>query len=107
MTRISSSGEQIEVWDDDLSTKGSIRQERAERLQVGVTDEKPPSGFDWQQEPHRILEICNRWRVHARWWEGGQAVWREYFKVTTDRGLLCLIYHDLQSGDWFLSRVYD
>ena len=85
MTRLSPSGECIKEWDNG----------------------EPPSGFDWQGEPHHILEACNRWRVHARWWEGGHAVWREYFKVTTDSGLLCLIYHDLQSGDWFLSRVYD
>ena len=85
MTRLSPYGERIEAWDP----------------------QKPPTGFYWQEEPHRILEVCNHWRIHARWWEGGQAVWREYFKVTTDSGLLCLLYHDLQSGDWFLSRIYD
>ena len=75
--------------------------------QTGESSGELPAGFDWQQEPHQILEICNCWRIHARWWDSEQAVWREYFKVATDRGLLCLIYHDLQSGDWFLSRIYD
>jgi hypothetical protein len=27
-------------------------------------------------------------------------------KVTTDTGLLCLLYRDL-TGGWFLARVYD
>jgi hypothetical protein len=93
MTRLPLNGAKIEVWDNPG--------------QAGVNDTEPPTGFDWQQEPHRILEVCNCWRIHARWWEHEQAVWREYFKVTTDSGLLCLIYHDLQSGDWFLSRIYD
>jgi hypothetical protein len=53
------------------------------------------------------VEVCNRWRVHTRWWEPAEAVWREYLKVTTDSGFLCLIYHDLVSGGWFLSRIYD
>jgi hypothetical protein len=66
-----------------------------------------PDGFDWQQQPQRILEVCNRWRIHTRWWEAQQAIWREYWKVVTDAGLLCLIYRDLESGGWFLARVYD
>jgi hypothetical protein len=82
-------------------------QSNGERISALCAGEEPPAGFNWQQEPHHILEVCNRWRVHARWWAGDQAVWREYFKVTTDSGLLCLIYHDLQSGEWFLSRIYD
>jgi len=95
MTRLSPSGERISVLHP-----ASCAGEAWDR-------EEPPTGFDWQQEPHHILEVCNRWRVHARWWAGNQAVWREYFKVTTDSGLLCLIYHDLQSGNWYLSRIYD
>jgi hypothetical protein len=34
-------------------------------------------------------------------------IWREYVKVTTDTGLLCLLYHDLIQSGWFLARVYD
>ena len=85
MTRLWPAGERLEIWDE----------------------EEPPAGFDWRGEPHRIQEVCNRWRVHVRWWEPGQTVWREYFKVATDTGLLCLVYHDLKSGEWFLARLYD
>jgi hypothetical protein len=111
MTRLPPSGAQIEVATVTTPSCGASRHHSGEvwdnPSQAGGNSEEPPTGFDWQQEPHHILEVCNRWRVHARWWEREQAVWREYFKVTTDRGLLCLIYHDLQSGDWFLSRIYD
>jgi hypothetical protein len=69
--------------------------------------EESPEGFTWQGARHAGLKVCNRWRVHTRWWLPGEALWREYIKVTTDTGLLCLLYRDLLSGRWFLARVYD
>jgi hypothetical protein len=69
--------------------------------------EERPAGFAWDGASHRIVETCNLWRVHSRWWEPGEAVWREYVKVATDTGLLCLLYQDLLAGGWFLARVYD
>ena len=39
--------------------------------------------------------------------EERRSIWREYVKVTTDTGLLCLLYRDLHAGGWFLARVYD
>jgi hypothetical protein len=79
-----------------------------DREQVTIwSGEKVPAGFNWHGVPHHILDICNCWRIHTRWWEPSHAVWREYWKVATDEGLLCLIYEDLMSDGWFLSRVYD
>jgi len=79
-----------------------------------------PAGFAWHGSSHAIQEVYNRWRVHTNWWQpssepaagplaGRQAVavWREYLKVTTDTGLLCLLYRELPAGGWFLARVYD
>ena len=66
-----------------------------------------PAAFIWQGPCHRILTICNRWRIHTRWWEPDEAIWREYLKVETDTGLLCLLYRDLINEGWFLARVYD
>ena len=86
MTRLWPEGEAVQAW--------------------GTTAEGRPEGFTWQGTAHRIKE-CNCWRIHTRWWEPGQAVWREYLKVATDTGLLCLLYRDLLSGGWFLARVYD
>jgi hypothetical protein len=85
MTRLLSGGEPVEVWGE----------------------KETPDGFVWQNAPHRILEVSNRWRVHTRWWEPNEAIWREYVKVVTDSGFLCLIYHDLRQGGWFLARLYD
>jgi hypothetical protein len=85
MTRLWLQGEQVKVWNK----------------------EETPAGFNWQGETHHILGVCNCWRIHTRWWEPEHAIWREYWKVVTDVGLLCLIYEDLPSSGWFLSRIYD
>lgn len=66
-----------------------------------------PAGFLWQGTTHAVRAVHNRWRVHTRWWAPEGALWREYVKLTTDTGLLCLIYRDLVSGGWFLARIYD
>lgn len=91
VTRLWPEGEPVEVW----------------------SGEKTPAGFAWRGVRHRVTGDCNRWRIHTCWWrsaregENGQAIWREYVKVTTHTGLLCLLYHDLLGGGWFLARVYD
>ncbi len=85
MTRLWPEGEPVQVW--------------------GKTGE--PAEFVWQGLAHRIKKAHSRWRVHTRWWEPGQLVWREYQKVTTDTGLLCLLYEDLITEGWFMARVYD
>ena len=91
MTRLWPNGEAVEAW-------GGI-----ETLE----------GFFWQGTSHHISIVCNRWRIHTRWWDAanglypGQAIWREYLKITTDQELLCLLYRDLQEESWFLARVYD
>ena len=69
--------------------------------------EEIPRGFDWRGASHRIQELCNRWQVHTRWWDSQEAIWREYLKVATDTGLLCLIYRDLLKDRWFMARLYD
>lgn len=89
MTLLRPEGEQIEVWGD----------------------EEDPKGFIWQGGSHpggvHRIKVWNRWRIHARWWVSEQPTWREYLKVTTDTGLLCLLYCDLINGGWFLARIYD
>jgi len=70
-------------------------------------DGEAPAGFTWRGTFHPIDVTCNCWRIHTRWWEPGKAVCREYLKVTTKTGLLCLLYRDLIGEGWFLARIYD
>jgi hypothetical protein len=85
MTRLWAEGRKIETWGQD----------------------EAPAGFYWEGGAHTIAQTYNRWQVHTLWWQPADAVWREYIKVVTGTGLLCLIYRDLQDGGWFLARVYD
>lgn len=64
-----------------------------------------PHTFTWQGQLHVVQEIAKRWRVDQGWWR--KRVWREYFKLTTQTGLLVIIYRDVPSGAWFLQRLYD
>jgi hypothetical protein len=85
MTHLLSEGNAVKVWGEDDA----------------------PEGFVWKNASHTIVEVSNVWRVHTRWWEPRQVVWREYWKVVTDTGLLCQIYRDMENGGWFIARVYD
>jgi hypothetical protein len=43
--------------------------------------------------------------VDTGWWR--LRVWREYFKLETDTGLLVIIYRNLLTDDWYFQRLYD
>jgi len=51
--------------------------------------------FTWQGRQHRFTSVDKRWRVHEGWWQ--DEVWREYWKVTTETGLLCIIYQSIKT----------
>lgn len=61
--------------------------------------------FYWQGRWHPVRALVRRWRVDTGWWR--HRVWREYWLLITRTGLLAVIYQDLQTGRWYLLRVYD
>ena len=67
--------------------------------------EQVPSQFTWQGRSHLVTEITKIWRVDMDWWR--VRIWRAYFKISTDTGLLVVVYRDLMSEEWFLQRLYD
>jgi hypothetical protein len=66
-----------------------------------------PQAFLWRGRWHQVAGIANRWRVQSSWWSPQAAAWREYFKLTTDDGLLCTLYRDMESEGWFFARLFD
>ena len=84
MTYLWPKGEAITVKSDELAT---------------------PVVFFWQGRAHQVQQIAKRWRVDQGWWR--KRVWREYFKLITQTGLLVVIFREVQSGDWYLQRLYD
>lgn len=77
---------------------------KGQKVEVTVDDRDIPTAFRWNGRVHHIVSISKRWRVHNGWWR--TEVWRDYFKLATDSGLLCIIYQDLE-GNWYLQRIYD
>lgn len=75
------------------------------RVEVQVSGEAP-SAFRWNRRRHRVLDVSARWRIHTLWWTDAE-VWRDYWEVTTDTGLLCMLFHDLRSGAWALERILE
>ncbi len=66
-----------------------------------------PVRFTWQGRSHRVAQVQQQWQVDADWWRAEGRVKRAYHAVTTSSGLLCVLYQDLESGAWFLAKVYD
>lgn len=64
-----------------------------------------PLRFEWQGQVHQVETIARQWRVDVGWWR--VRIWRDYFKLTTDSGLLVVIYHELLTQQWYLQRLYD
>lgn len=64
-----------------------------------------PRSFEWQGHTHPVTGISKQWRVDNGWWR--LRVWREYFKLETETGLLVIIYRDLLTDKWYLQRLYD
>ena len=65
-----------------------------------------PLRFRWGSGLHHIQDISSHWRIHTGWWSE-EEVWRDYWEVTTDTNLLCVLYHDLLKGAWYLERIYE
>ena len=74
-------------------------------IQVVADGAGEPEQLIWQRRKHAVAEITRRWRVKSDWWR--DPVWRDYFKLTTETGLLLIIFHDLQADEWYLQRLYD
>jgi hypothetical protein len=78
---------------------------RGQRLAVVGNDLAEPLRFTWQGGEHQVADITCSWRVDLDWWQ--DRVWRDYFKLRTDTGLLVIVYRDLAQDEWYLQRLYD
>lgn len=67
--------------------------------------EGEPVEFQWHGKIHCILRITRHWRVDVEWWR--LRIWRDYYKVVTNTGLLAVVYYDLLDEQWYLQQVYD
>jgi hypothetical protein len=74
---------------------------------VRVDGQGRPTAFVWQGRTHQVAHLRQQWLVDTDWWSEAGRIWRAYAVMTTDTGLLCVVYQDLISEAWFLAKVYD
>jgi len=65
-----------------------------------------PGRFYWQWRWHQVDDVLYHWRVHTGWWTDGE-IWRDYWEVITETGLLCVLYQDMVERTWYLERIYE
>ena len=65
-----------------------------------------PHQFLWRGRRHRVTAISAHWRVHTSWWHA-EAIWRDYWEVTTDAGFLCVLFREVEIDGWFMERVWE
>lgn len=76
----------------------------AMRIEVILLDHQPDQ-FLWNARLHRVRWITKQWRVDVEWWR--MRVWRDYYKLVTDSGLLVIVYCDLLDHSWYLQQLFD
>jgi hypothetical protein len=64
-----------------------------------------PARITWRDRHHPVALITRRWRVDSEWWR--RRAWRAYYKLSTETGLLLVLYHDLSEDRWYIQRLYD
>ena len=74
-------------------------------IQVTEGPAGDPLQIRWDGQVHPVAAITRRWRVDTDWWR--RRVWRAYYKLSTETGLLLEVYRDLEEGGWYVQRLYD
>ena len=77
-----------------------------EPVTVTCDEHGRPLAFHWGGRRYAVERVCNRWRVKGAWWKGETGE-REYIKLATTGGLLCLLARAWEEEAWVLVRVYD
>lgn len=76
-------------------------------IEVRTDAEGRPAALTLGGHPHRVQTVEDVREPRLEWWSPAGEVHRVYYLVTTDRGLICEVYHDVRGGGWFLARTMD
>ena len=74
-------------------------------LRMWVADDGRPKAFMWEHQRYQVSVITDQWRIDEGWWI--VRIWREYYEILTDTGLMVVIYKNLLTGQWFLQWMFD
>ncbi len=76
-------------------------------INVATDSQGRPVRFVWQERTHRLRHMQQRWQVDTDWWDEKGHIRRDYLAVITTDGLLCVLYLDLLTQNWYLAKLYD
>jgi hypothetical protein len=79
--------------------------EKPEELQVTMNVKGTPLTLARNGEKQRVTRVYESWQKVEEWW--GKEITRNYFRVKTNKGMVCDIYRDMPDGSWFLSRIHE
>jgi len=66
-----------------------------------------PETIVWNEKRHKVQRVANRWIIDDRWWEETGRIWRTYYKIATEDGLLLIVFQNVVEEDWYIQRLYD
>ncbi|MCA9010300.1 MAG: hypothetical protein KDB01_11165, partial [Planctomycetaceae bacterium] len=80
----------------------AMPQQIAERDSEG----RLPARFSVLGQQRQVVELHGPERIQTAWWTE-QPCHRDYFRAITETGSQLWIYHDLQTGSWYLHGLFD
>jgi hypothetical protein len=74
-------------------------------VKVRVDPSGKPVCVLWQGQEHRVEQVTRAWLIDDQWWTA--RIWRVYYRITTDTGLLMVVFRNVLSNHWFIHRLHD
>ena len=76
-----------------------------QEIKVAANIKGVPLSLTRNSNREKVAAIYEHWRVADEWW--GSEVERDYFRIKTTAGLVCDIYRDKSTNQWYLSKIHD
>ncbi len=71
-------------------------------IRVTTDPQGLPRALVWPDRIRQVAAVYETWRERTRWWS--LPIERDYFRLETADGQVCVVFHDLRSGRWLLER---
>jgi hypothetical protein len=78
-----------------------------EIIQPNLDSEGRLFSFTWHGRRYTIGQVVQSWEIDREWWSELGHISREYYAVTTRKGMLCVVYRVLLNNAWHIERIYD
>ena len=73
---------------------------------TSVVPDGPPVAFRLRGAQHVVRQSVGPERIETGWWRG-RHLRRDYYRVTTDRGLHAWLFRDRVTTEWYVQGWFD